>query len=67
MLDLLLVRYGLKDKSLSTILNLEQEDGLQPRTLKLLKSLGLADENFGQGCQMGQVDGSRVLVKAALH
>lgn len=61
MLELLLARYGLKDESLlcvdskSTTLKSGQADGLQPRTLETLKSLGLADEILTEGCQMWQV------------
>lgn len=62
MLELLLARYGLSDESLlcidakSTTLKSGQADGLQPRTLETLKSLGLADEILSEGCQMWQVD-----------
>jgi hypothetical protein len=61
MLNLLLARYGLSDDSLlcidskSTTLKSGQADGLQPRTLETLKSLGLADEILCEGCQMWQV------------
>ena len=61
MLNLLLARYGLSDESLlcvdakSTTLKSGQADGLQPRTLETLKSLGLADEILTEGCQMWQV------------
>jgi 2-polyprenyl-6-methoxyphenol hydroxylase-like FAD-dependent oxidoreductase len=61
MLELLLARYGLGDESLlcvdakSTTLKSGQADGLQPRTLEILKSLGLADEILTEGCQMWQV------------
>ncbi|KAJ5600485.1 hypothetical protein N7450_001552 [Penicillium hetheringtonii] len=61
MLNLLLARYGLSDVSLlcvdakSTTLKSGQADGLQPRTLETLKSLGLADEILTEGCQMWQV------------
>lgn len=61
MLELLLARYGLSDESLlcldskSTTLKWGQADGLQPRTLETLKSLGLADEILHEGCQMWQV------------
>lgn len=60
MLDLLLARYGLSDDSLlcvdskPTTLKSGQADGLQPRTLETLKSLGLADEILTEGCQMWQ-------------
>ncbi|KAJ5825360.1 hypothetical protein N7474_002498 [Penicillium riverlandense] len=61
MLELLLARYGLDDDSLlcvdakPTTLKSGQADGLQPRTLETLKSLGLADEILCEGCQMWQV------------
>ncbi|KAJ5595434.1 uncharacterized protein N7459_001642 [Penicillium hispanicum] len=61
MLELLLSRYGLTDDSLlcvdskPTTLKSGQADGLQPRTLETLKSLGLADEILCEGCQMWQV------------
>jgi phenol 2-monooxygenase len=61
MMKLLLARYGLNDDSLlcvdakSTALKSGQADGLQPRTLETLKSLGLADEILCEGCQMWQV------------
>ncbi|KAJ5698970.1 hypothetical protein N7462_000975 [Penicillium macrosclerotiorum] len=61
MLELLLARYGLSDESLlcvdakATTLKSGQADGLQPRTLETLKSLGLADEILCEGCQMWQV------------
>ncbi|KOS36742.1 hypothetical protein ACN38_g12495 [Penicillium nordicum] len=61
MLNLLLARYGLSDGSLlcvdakPTALKSGQADGLQPRTLEVLKSLGLADEILCEGCQMWQV------------
>ena len=60
MLELLLARYGLSDESLlcidakPTTLKSGQADGLQPRTLETLKSLGLADEILCEGCQMWQ-------------
>ncbi|KAJ6151209.1 hypothetical protein N7470_007803 [Penicillium chermesinum] len=61
MLELLLARYGLTDGSLLCVdskpstLKSGQADGLQPRTLETLKSLGLADEILTEGCQMWQV------------
>lgn len=61
MLELLLARYGLNDEALlcvdikSTTVKSEQADGLQPRTLETLKTLGLADEILSQGNQMWQV------------
>ena len=60
-LQVLLARYGLSDKSLlcidskPTALKSGQADGLQPRTLEVLKSLGLADEILTEGCQMWEV------------
>lgn len=61
MLNLLLARYGLSDKSLLCVdakpesLKSGQADGLQPRTLETLKSLGLLDEILCEGCQMWEV------------
>lgn len=61
MLNLLLARYGLSDSSLLCIdakpetLKSGQADGLQPRTLETLKSLGLSDEILCEGCQMWEV------------
>ncbi|KKA17585.1 Phenol 2-monooxygenase [Rasamsonia emersonii CBS 393.64] len=61
MLELLLARYGLSDESLLCIdakpstLKSGQADGLQPRTLEVLKSLGLVDEILTEGCQMWEV------------
>ena len=61
MLELLLARYGLSDSSLLCIdskpaaLKSGQADGLQPRTLEVLKSLGLAEEILTEGCQMWEV------------
>ena len=61
MLTLLLSRYGLKDAQLLCIdskpgtLRSGQADGLQPRTLEVLKSLGLAEEVLTEGCQMWEV------------
>jgi phenol 2-monooxygenase len=61
MLELLLTRYGLSDDSLLCIdqkpstLKSGQADGLQPRTLEVLKSLGLSDEILAEGCQMWEV------------
>jgi hypothetical protein len=61
MLELLLARYCLDDDSLlcvdakPTTLKSGQADGLQPRTLETLRSLGLADEVLCEGCQMWQV------------
>ncbi|KAL4927568.1 putative phenol monooxygenase [Aspergillus undulatus] len=61
MLTLLLSRYGLSDSSLLCVdakpgtLKSGQADGLQPRTLEVLKSLGLADEILNDGCHMEEV------------
>ncbi|KAL4862090.1 hypothetical protein BDV12DRAFT_207458 [Aspergillus spectabilis] len=61
MLELLLARYCLSDESLLCIdskpgiLKSGQADGLQPRTLEVLRSLGLADEILTEGCQMWEV------------
>ncbi|KAK2765107.1 hypothetical protein FQN54_008806 [Arachnomyces sp. PD_36] len=61
MLMLLLARYGLSDDSVLCIdskpstLKSGQADGLQPRTLEVLKSLGLVDEILSEGCQMWEV------------
>ncbi|KAL6239506.1 hypothetical protein BDW75DRAFT_120505 [Aspergillus navahoensis] len=61
MLNLLLARYGLSDDSLLCVdtkpgtLRSGQADGLQPRTLEVLKSLGLADEILNDGCHMEEV------------
>ncbi|RAH65327.1 putative phenol monooxygenase [Aspergillus aculeatinus CBS 121060] len=61
MLSLLLARYGLSDESLFCVdakpgtLKSGQADGLQPRTLEVLKSLGLADEILNDGCHMEEV------------
>ncbi|PWY75800.1 putative efflux pump antibiotic resistance protein [Aspergillus eucalypticola CBS 122712] len=61
MLNLLLARYGLNDTSLLCIdakpgtLKSGQADGLQPRTLEVLKTLGLADEILTDGCHMEEV------------
>ncbi|KAI9751570.1 MAG: hypothetical protein M4579_006005 [Chaenotheca gracillima] len=60
-LSVLLARYGLSDQSLLTIdskastLESGQADGLQPRTLEVLQSLGLADEILRYGCHMYEV------------
>ncbi|KAL2871463.1 putative phenol monooxygenase [Aspergillus lucknowensis] len=61
MLNLLLARYGLSDSSLLCVdakpgtLKSGQADGLQPRTLEVLKSLGLADEILNDGCHLEEV------------
>lgn len=61
MLQLLLSRYGLNDDSLlcvdakPSILKSGQADGIQPRTLEVLKSLGILDEIITDGCHMEEV------------
>ncbi|KAB8228158.1 putative phenol monooxygenase [Aspergillus alliaceus] len=61
MLNLLLARYGLSDESLLCVdakpgtLKSGQADGLQPRTLEVLKSLGIVDEILNDGCHMEEV------------
>ncbi|RAL16149.1 putative phenol monooxygenase [Aspergillus homomorphus CBS 101889] len=61
MLNLLLARYGLSDESLLCVdakpgtLKSGQADGLQPRTLEVFKTLGLADEILTDGCHMEEV------------
>ncbi|CAF3596620.1 unnamed protein product [Fusarium graminearum] len=60
-LTLLLARYGLTDSSLlcldskSGTLKAGQADGLQPRTLEVFQSLGIASELIGEGCHMEEV------------
>ncbi|MCJ1283299.1 hypothetical protein MMC26_002627 [Xylographa opegraphella] len=60
-LTLLLARYGLRDDRLLCLdskpgtLKSGQADGLQPRTLEVLHSLGLAEEVLKEGCQMWEV------------
>ncbi|KAK2746504.1 hypothetical protein FQN57_003130 [Myotisia sp. PD_48] len=61
MLKLLLSRYGLNDNSVlcvdskPSVLKSGQADGLQPRTLEVLKSLGLLEEILTEGCQLWEV------------
>lgn len=61
MLNLMLARFGLDDDSLLCVdkkpgtLKAGQADGLQPRTLEVLRSLGLVDEILNEGCQMWEV------------
>ncbi|OJJ43909.1 hypothetical protein ASPZODRAFT_2113935 [Penicilliopsis zonata CBS 506.65] len=61
MMHLLLTRYGLSDDSVlcvdakPEVLKSGQADGLQCRTLEVLKSLDLADEILTQGCQQWEV------------
>lgn len=58
MLELLLARYGLGDDALLCVderestLKMGHADGLQPRTLETMKSLGLVDEVLNQGGQL---------------
>lgn len=59
LLTLLLARYGIEslvcfDAKPGT-LKAGQADGLQPRTLEVLKSLGIADEILQDGCHMSEV------------
>ncbi|KAI2672723.1 hypothetical protein CBS147355_8050 [Penicillium roqueforti] len=60
MLTLLLSRYGLTSTSLLSIdtkpstQKTGQADGLQPRTLEVLKTLGLSTEIENEACQMWQ-------------
>lgn len=60
-LTLLLSRLGLSSSSVicfdakSSSVKAGQADGLQPRTLEVLKSLGLADEILNDGCHMNEV------------
>ncbi|KAK9444772.1 Monooxygenase, FAD-binding protein [Metarhizium brunneum] len=60
-LTLLLARYGITDSSLVCLdskpgtLKAGQADGLQPRTLEVLQSLGIADEIISEGCHMEEV------------
>lgn len=60
MLTLLLARYGLGDTLVCYdakpgTLKAGQADGLQPRTLEVLKSLDVADEILNHGCHMSEV------------
>ncbi|EUC41785.1 hypothetical protein COCMIDRAFT_8539 [Bipolaris oryzae ATCC 44560] len=60
-LTLLLARYGLTGSSLLCLdskpgtLKAGQADGLQPRTLEVLQSLGIAAEIIDEGCHMEEV------------
>jgi phenol 2-monooxygenase len=60
-LTLLLARHGLDSASLLCLdskpgtLKAGQADGLQPRTLEVFKSLGIASEILDQGCHMEEV------------
>jgi len=60
MLTLLLARYGLGDSHVcydakAETLKAGQADGLQPRTLEILKSLDLVDEIINHGCHISEV------------
>jgi phenol 2-monooxygenase len=56
-----LARYGITDSSLLCLdskpgtLKAGQADGLQPRTLEVLQSLGIASEIISEGCHMEEV------------
>lgn len=58
---MLLARYGVANSSLLCLdskpgtLKAGQADGLQPRTLEVLQSLGIADEIISDGCHMEEV------------
>jgi phenol 2-monooxygenase len=59
LLTLLLARYGITslacfDTKAGTLKS-GQADGLQPRTLEVLKSLGIVDEILNDGCHMSEV------------
>lgn len=60
-LTLLLARYGITGSSLLCLdskpgtLKAGQADGLQPRTLEVLQSLGIASEIIAEGCHMEEV------------
>jgi phenol 2-monooxygenase len=60
-LTLLLARYGITGSSLLCLdakpgtLKAGQADGLQPRTLEVLQSLGIAAEIIDEGCHMEEV------------
>ncbi|KAF2993749.1 hypothetical protein E8E13_001047 [Curvularia kusanoi] len=60
-LTLLLARYGITESSLLCLdakpgtLKAGQADGLQPRTLEVLQSLGIASEIISEGCHMEEV------------
>jgi phenol 2-monooxygenase len=60
-LTLLLARYGITGRSLLCLdskagtLKAGQADGLQPRTLEVLQSLGIASEILQEGCHMAEV------------
>ncbi|KAF4340675.1 phenol hydroxylase [Fusarium beomiforme] len=60
-LTLLLARYGITESSLLCLdskpgtLKAGQADGLQPRTLEVFQSLGIASEILSEGCHMEEV------------
>jgi phenol 2-monooxygenase len=60
-LTLLLARYGITGSSLLCLdskpgtLKAGQADGLQPRTLEVLQSLGIASEILSEGCHIEEV------------
>ncbi|EWZ30786.1 hypothetical protein BFJ63_vAg7667 [Fusarium oxysporum f. sp. narcissi] len=60
-LTLLLARYGITEASLLCLdskpgtLKAGQADGLQPRTLEVFQSLGIASEIISEGCHMEEV------------
>ncbi|VZH87813.1 unnamed protein product [Fusarium fujikuroi] len=60
-LTLLLARYGITEASLLCLdskpgtLKAGQADGLQPRTLEVFQSLGIASEIVSEGCHMEEV------------
>jgi phenol 2-monooxygenase (NADPH) len=60
-LTLLLARYGITESSLLCLdskpgtLKAGQADGLQPRTLEVFQSLGIASEIISEGCHMEEV------------
>ncbi|KAM5458387.1 putative phenol 2-monooxygenase (NADPH) [Microsporum audouinii] len=60
-LELLLARHGLTDRSLLCIdlkprrVMCGQADGLQPRTLEVLKTMGLADPILQDGCKLWEM------------
>ncbi|KAK2874921.1 hypothetical protein FQN49_001942 [Arthroderma sp. PD_2] len=61
MLETLLAHYGLSDQSLLCIdskpgrVRTGQADGLQPRTLEVLKSMGLVDPIMQDGCHLWEM------------
>ncbi|KAH6988660.1 putative phenol monooxygenase [Ilyonectria destructans] len=72
MCTLLLARYGLGDSLVCFddkpgTLKAGQADGLQPRTLEVLKSLDVADEILNHGCHMSEVAFWNPKPKASPH